>query len=100
MATGTARISGHGVATTRTATARIGSPVRIHAPPARTTVAARNAIAKRSASRDIGAFERCAASTSRTIPANVLSAARWDAVRSNASPTFVDPLITVSPVVC
>ena len=28
IATGTARMSGHGVATTRTATARMGSPVR------------------------------------------------------------------------
>ena len=41
-ATGTARISGQGVATTRTATARIGSPVNHQAAVARATVTARN----------------------------------------------------------
>ena len=41
-ATGTARISGQGVATTKTATARIGSPVNHHAAVASVTVTARN----------------------------------------------------------
>ena len=40
-ATGTAKINGQGVATTSTATARIGSPVNHHAAPATTTVTAR-----------------------------------------------------------
>ena len=69
MATGTARIRGHGVATTSTARARIGSPLHSQAPPASTTVNARNAIANRSASRAMGAFERWAASIRRTMPA-------------------------------
>ena len=56
-ATGTARISGQGVATTSTATARIGSPVNHHAAKAMLTVTARNPSDQRSASRDIGAFE-------------------------------------------
>ena len=62
-------MSGQGVAMTSTATARIGSAVTIHAAPAMTTVTARKTIAKPSASRDIGALERCAASTRRKIPA-------------------------------
>jgi hypothetical protein len=41
MATGAARISGQGVATTSTASARTGSPLAIHAPPASTMVIAR-----------------------------------------------------------
>ncbi len=41
-ATGTARISGQGVATTRTATARIGSPVNHQAAVASATVTVRN----------------------------------------------------------
>src|ERR1700730_17997360 len=75
IATGTARMRGHGVATTRTATARTGSTVQYQARPEIRTVIARNSIAKRSASLDIGAFERCASSTRRTMPAYVLSAA-------------------------
>ena len=54
-------------------------------------------MAKRSASRTIGAFERPASSTSRTIPAKVLSAARRVASMSKASPTFTGPLITKAP---
>ena len=38
IAIGTARISGHGVATITTERNRIGSPVRAHAPPAITSV--------------------------------------------------------------
>ena len=68
-ATGTARIKGHGVATTSTATARTGSPVNHQAAVAVPTVTAKNTSEKRSARRDIGALDRCAASTSLTIPA-------------------------------
>ena len=96
-ATGTARISGHGVATTSTATARMGSPLQAQAAPASATVAARNTMAYRSARRDIGARERWAAATRRTIPAYVLSAARRAATRWKASPALVDPLRTGSP---
>lgn len=42
-ATGTARINGHGVATTSTAKARTGSPVKAHAPPASSNVRPRKA---------------------------------------------------------
>ena len=38
IAIGTARISGHGVATMTTERNRIGSPVMAHAPPAITSV--------------------------------------------------------------
>jgi len=69
IATGTARMSGQGVATTSTATARIGSALQTQDAPASAMVAARNTMAYRSAKRDIGARERWAASTSRTIPA-------------------------------
>ena len=69
IATGTARISGQGVATTSTATARMGSPVTSQAAPAMRDGQRQEQMAKRSASRAIGAFERCAASTSRTMPA-------------------------------
>ncbi len=41
-AIGAARISGHGVAITSTATARTGSPLAAHAPSASTTVMPRN----------------------------------------------------------
>ena len=69
MAMGTARISGQGVATTRTASALTGSPAISPAPPAIASVSGRKASAKRSAMRVIGAFESCAAATRRTIPA-------------------------------
>ena len=45
MATGTARISGHGVATTSTATARIGSPASAQATTASATVTTRKTMA-------------------------------------------------------
>ena len=45
IAIGTARIKGHGVATTSTDSARIGSPVASHAPPAMTSVIGMNHIA-------------------------------------------------------
>ena len=68
-ATGAARISGHGVATTKTASARTGSPDTAHAAPATTSAAGRSRSAKRSAMRMNGAFAVCAASTILTIPA-------------------------------
>ena len=43
MATGAARMSGQGVATTSTATARTSSPVTTHASPATISDAATNA---------------------------------------------------------
>ena len=42
IAIGAARISGHGVATTSTATARTNSPHSAHAPPASSSVSGRN----------------------------------------------------------
>ena len=45
IATGTARMSGQGVATTSTATARIGSPVNSQAAPASAAVTARKTMA-------------------------------------------------------
>ena len=42
MATGAARISGHGVATTSTATARTGSPLSAQASPATSSVSGTN----------------------------------------------------------
>ena len=53
--------------------ARTGSPVAAHAPPAITSVTGMNQSAYRSASRTAGACSCSAASTSRTIPAYVLS---------------------------
>ena len=68
MATGAARISGHGVATTRTATARAGPPTA-QAMPATARVSGRNHSAYRSASRTKGACDVCACRTRRMIPA-------------------------------
>ncbi len=69
MAIGAAKISGQGVATTSTASARTGSPVKIHAPAAMTRVTGTNRSAYRSARRTNGAFCFSASSISRTIPA-------------------------------
>ena len=69
MATGAARISGHGVAVTSTATARTSSPDTNHASAAVTSVATTNTAAYRSASRTNGALDACASDTMRTIPA-------------------------------
>ncbi len=93
-ATGAARISGHGVATTRTATAR-SAPPAAQAIPATARVSGRNHIAYRSASRTNGACDRSASETSRTMPAYVLSAALVSARRSNGPPAFSVPLRTV-----
>jgi hypothetical protein len=92
-ATGAARMSGHGVATTRTATAR-SAPPAAQAIPATARVSGRNHIAYRSASRTNGACDRSASETSRTMPAYVLSAALVSARRSNGPPAFSVPLRT------
>ena len=68
-ATGAARISGHGVATTSTARARTGSPLSAQAPPARMTVTTSITMAYWSAMRTKGARSVPACSTSRTTAA-------------------------------
>ena len=98
MATGTPRISGHGVATTMTARPRTGSPLQAQAPPARARASGVNRKAARSASRADGAFASCACRTSRTMPANVLSAAPAVATMSKGAPAFTAPLRTAAPV--
>jgi hypothetical protein len=67
-ATGAARISGHGVATTSTATAR-SVPATAHAAPAAVRLTSKNHTAYRSARRTNGACEASASETRRTIPA-------------------------------
>ncbi len=67
-ATGAARISGQGVATTRTATALPG-PAAAQAAPAPTRLTSRNQSAYRSASRTNGACDDSASATSLTMPA-------------------------------
>jgi hypothetical protein len=69
MAIGAASSSGHGVATTSTATARTGSPLSSQASPARARVNGTKKTANRSADRTNGAVEDCACSTRRTTPA-------------------------------
>ena len=66
-ATGTARMSGQGVATTSTASTLVALPVRSHATPHIASVKGVNHTANRSASRWIGGFSRRARSTNRTI---------------------------------
>ena len=69
IATGAARISGHGVATTRTATARRKVPETAQAMPAEARLTIRNQPAHRSASRTNGELSADACSTSRITPA-------------------------------
>ena len=69
IAIGAASSSGHGVATTRTARARTGSPDSIQAMPASPRLATRKTPAYRSAIRTNGDFSVWAVRTSRTIPA-------------------------------
>ena len=73
IAIGAASSSGHGVATTNTESARTGSPLIAHASPATPSVTGMKISAYRSARRTNGAFSFCACSTSRTMPAYVLS---------------------------
>src|SRR5215469_12214160 len=68
QATGAARISGHGVATTSTATARSG-PATTQAAAAAAKLTTRNHTAYRSASRTNGGWDDSASATSRTTPA-------------------------------
>ncbi len=56
IATGAANSNGHGVATTRTATARTAEPLASHAPPAINNVKGKKYAAYRSASRTTGAL--------------------------------------------
>ena len=69
IAIGAARRSGHGVATTSTATARTGSPASAHAAPASSEGERHEEDANRSAVRTNGADGACACSTRRTTPA-------------------------------
>ena len=69
MAIGAARISGQGVATTSTASARTGSPETAHAIAATPRVSGRKTREKRSARRTKGALAVSASRTRRTIPA-------------------------------
>ena len=62
-------MSGHGVATTSTASARTGSPLAAQAAPAIRRVAGRKMAAYRSASLTKGARCEAASRTSRTIAA-------------------------------
>ncbi len=75
IATGTASMRGQGVATTRTARARTGSPDIIHAAAETASVSGRKNIAYLSAIRTSGALDACACSTSLIIPAYTLSPA-------------------------
>ncbi len=97
MAIGAARISGHGVATTRTDKANTGSPLAIHAAPAIRSVTGTNNSAYRSAIRTNGALLRSASRTKRAIAAYVLSPAAATARRSKPPPAFTTPLRTRSP---
>ena len=96
IATGAARMSGQGVATTSTARARTGLPEPAHAMPATESVSSKKNIAKRSARRTKGAFEACASRTRRMIPAYVLSSAVVRARMSNGAPALITPLRTRS----
>ena len=69
IATGAASSSGHGVATTSTATARTGSPARPPGGAGHASVSGTNPTANRSATRTNGALAAWACSTSRTTPA-------------------------------
>ena len=90
-AIGAARISGHGVATTITASPRTESPDTSQASPATASVNGRKNAAYRSAMRVNSARSVCAASTRRTTAAYALSAADETMRRSNASPALAVP---------
>ena len=68
-ATGVARISGQGVATTSTERAALGPPVISQPAPATASVTGRKIVAARSARRIVGARSASADSTRRTISA-------------------------------
>ena len=96
-AIGAARISGHGVATTITASHLFGSPVAAHAMPPTTSEKGRKTAAYRSASRVNFARSLSAVRTSRTIAAYALSAADRVTRASNAFPAFAVPDRTSPP---
>ena len=99
IAIGAASSSGHGVATTSTATARTGSALSAQAAAARTSVSGTKRTANRSAARTNGADEAWACSTRRTSPAYVDSAAAAVATRSIGCPALTTPLRTSSPAI-
>ena len=69
IATGAASNSGHGVATTSTATARVADPLNSQASPAMARASGTNQAATRSASRTTGADSAAACFARRTMPA-------------------------------
>lgn len=75
------------------AKAWIGSPVNHRAAKAMVAVTARSPRDQRQASRALGAFDACAFTASRTIPAQVLRFASRVTARSKAAPAFADPLM-------
>ena len=99
IAIGAASRSGHGVATTSTASARTGSPERTQAAAAMASVNGTKTRAYRSARRTNGALLCCASLTRRTMPAYALSAAVAVARRSNDEPALTVPEEIDSPSV-
>ena len=98
IAIGAASSSGHGVATTSTATARTGSAEISPRQPGRSIrVSGTKATANRSATRTNGAVSAWACSTRRTTPAYVDSAAVSVATCRTADPPLTTPLRMSSP---
>ena len=97
IATGAARSKGQGVATTRTATARVAEPLSSHAAPETASASGTNQAAALSARRITGADSAAASRASRTIPAYVESAAVALARISSPPPALTLPLRTFSP---
>ena len=77
IATGAASSSGHGVATTSTATARTADPLANQAPPATSSVSGKNQAAYRSASRTTGALSAPACRGQRDDARRRCSPRRW-----------------------
>ncbi len=99
IAMGVARMSGHGVATTSTASARRGSPDDAHATAHTASVIGVNHTAYRSASRCSGALLACAVRTSWTMRAYWLSSARASARMVSGLSPFALPLMRRVPSV-
>src|SRR5262245_18787292 len=97
IATGAARISGHGVATTSTASVRSQSCVAKYTIVHTTIVAGVNYTAYLSARRWIGALLACADRTSSTMRAYWLCAASAVARILNARKPLSELLITAEP---
>ncbi len=90
-------MSGHGVATTITASPRTGSPLAAHARPATASVNGRKTAAYRSASRVNGARSLSAVRTSSTTAAYALSDAGRVTRASKGFPAFDVPDRTSPP---